>query len=286
MSEKNAFAFFGSSQFSIYVLDALKTCGLMPSLIVNTPDKPKGRGLAIVDGPVKQWALKNNIEILEPANLKSPDFHHQLSTINSQLFIVASYGKLVPKTILDMPKSGALNVHPSLLPKFRGPSPIQTSILADEKETGVTIMLMDGMIDHGPIVAQEKIAVKNWPPKESELELILGRAGGQLLAKVIPDWMDGKIAPKEQNHTEAAFTKKIVKEDGLIDLTSDPYKNYLKIRAFDTWPGTFFFAEKKGRKIRVVIKSATFRDGKLKIERVVPEGKKEMSYEDFLRGMK
>jgi methionyl-tRNA formyltransferase len=203
------------------------------------------------------------------------------------LFLVASYGKIIPKIILDMPKYGVLNIHPSLLPKYRGPSPLQTQILNNENEIGVTLMLMDELVDHGPIIAQIKTGISNWPVNLLELKEITAKAGVKLLITNLDAWIEGKLKPTEQNHDQATFTKKIEKNDGLLDLEfGKPYENYLKTKAYYPWPGTFFFITKGDQKIRVIIKDSEYSDGKFIIKKVLPEGKKEMSYKDFLRGLK
>jgi methionyl-tRNA formyltransferase len=147
-------------------------------------------------------------------------------------------------------------------------------------------MQIDEEVDHGPIVAQEKITLENWPPKGSELEETLGILGGKLLVKTIPQWLDGKITPVAQNHEQATYTKKITKDSGHINLETDPERMYRKVRAFDIWPRTYFITERSGREIRVVVTDAKIEDGKLVPLRVIPEGKREMPYEDFLRGEK
>ena len=182
-------------------------------------------------------------------------------------------------------------MHPSLLPKLRGASPIQSAILEDAPmvephETGVTIMLIDEEVDHGPIVAQEKIIIENWPPKGSELEEILGALGGKLLAKTIPLWVAGTVTPQPQDHDNATYTKKMTQGSGHIDLADDPVRMYRKIRAFDTWPRAYFLTERGGREIRVIVTDAKIENSKLIPLRVIPEGKKEMRYEDFLRGQR
>jgi len=293
--------FFGTPDFAVVVLEELKTAGIMPTLIVTAPDKPRGRKLVLTPPPVKEWAEKNSIDVAQPAKLKDEVFLGELQSTQPEashasgwdLFLVASYGKIIPKSILDLPKHGTLNVHPSLLPKLRGPSPIQSSILEDEKETGVSIMLLDQKIDHGPILAQARVALEEWPPKASVLKNILAHEGGVLLAEVIPEWVKGTITPLEQDHSNATYSVILKKEDGLIDLTDNPYKNFLKIQAYDEWPGAYFFVERKGRAVttkkgpalmRVKITDASFENDALTIKRVVPEGKREMNYDDFLRG--
>ncbi|MBI2476140.1 MAG: methionyl-tRNA formyltransferase [Candidatus Taylorbacteria bacterium] len=283
-----SFVFFGTDDFSIAVLDELARAGFIPTVVVSVPDKPKGRGLALTPPPIKLWASKRSITVTQPEKLDSV-FRGQLSKVNGQLFIVASYGKIIPKAVLAIPKYGALNVHPSLLPKFRGASPIQSAILTGERKTGVTIMLMDEKMDHGPVLAQKKhqesrIMNHEWPTA-SELEKILAREGGKLLAEVIPYWIAGKIKAVPQDGSLATYCRKFEKVDALINLSEDPYKNYLKIKAFDRSPA-HAFAERNGKKIRFSIKDAEWRDGRLILTRVIPEGKKEMSYEEFLRGLR
>lgn len=211
------FVYFGTSEFAVDVLNKLREKGFVPSLIITTPDKPQGRKLALTPSPVKVWALEQKIQVLQPEKLDD-DFISNLSSTTYDLFVVASYGKTIPKKVLGIPKHGTLNVHPSLLPHLRGASPIESAILGDDEVTGVTIMLMDEKMDHGPIVAQEIYESENWPPKASELEKELAELGGALLAEVIPDWMEGNIDAQEQDHNAATYTQKISKENALIDL--------------------------------------------------------------------
>lgn len=275
--------FFGTPLLAVWVLEELEKGGILPSLVVTAPDKPAGRKLLLTPSPVKVWAAKRGFCILEPEKLDS-NFISALKTEIYDLFIVAAYGKLIPKEMLGIPKHGVLNVHPSLLPKFRGASPIISAILSGEKETGTSIMLLDEQMDHGPIVAQESLDISDIP-KASELGERLARLGGGMLVDLIPKWVTGNLKAREQDHAEASHCGKIIKEDGLINLADDPEKNYRKIRAFDEWPRACFFSERKGKKIRVVIKDARLEDGKLVITRVLPEGKKEMDYTDFQRNL-
>ena len=279
------FVYFGTPEFAMIILEELELKGLLPALVITAPDKPKGRKLVVTPSEVKLWANAHNIPVLTPEKLKDEDFVSELSKSTWDLFVVAAYGKIIPKNILEMPSHGVLNVHPSLLPKFRGSSPIEGAILSDEKFTGVTIMQLDEEMDHGPVLAQRERIRNIWPPKGSDLTRDLAHFGGALLADIIPEWMNGlKAFP--QDHTRATFTKKIRKEDGLIDLSGDQEMNYKKIRAYDEWPGAYFFIERSGKQMRVRITDAEYENDELKITRVVPEGKKEMSYEDFLRGGK
>lgn len=277
-------AFFGTSELSLQVLEELKKLGVMPDLVVTTPDKPQGRKMILTPTLTKVWAENNSIECIEPVKLKDELFLEKMRNYN--LFIVASYGKIIPKVLIDMPKYKVLNIHPSLLPKYRGPSPLQGQILNDEKEVGVSIMLIDEQVDHGVIIAQKKVEIPGWPVGFNKLSEILAKEGSKILADVLPSWIKGTIKAKEQNDSEATFTKKAEKADGLIDLNDDGYKNYLKILAYEDWPVAYFETMKDGVKKKVIIKKAEFKDGQLKILRVLPEGKKEMPYEDFLRGQK
>lgn len=282
--------FWGTSHISVIALEALAGRGMLPSLIVTAPPKPKGRGLELAPSEVKVWADAHQIPTLEPTEIKSPEFKARLGE-NWDLFIVVSYGKIIPRSILDAPRRGTLNVHPSLLPKFRGASPIQSAILEDvpvgiTHTAGVTIMQIDEEVDHGPIVAVRTIEIPHWPPKASVLEKTLGTLGGELLAEILPAWLAGEITPTEQDHTKATFTQKITKESGKLDLSGDPQILLRKVRAFDVWPRAYFLTERNGRPLRVVVTEADIKDSAFVPTRVIPEGKKEMSYRDFLRGNK
>lgn len=246
------FVFFGTSEFATQILETLLENNFTPSLIVTTPDKPKGRGLKLTPPPVKEWAEENKIPIAQPEKLKSEDFHQKLKDENYDLFIVASYGKIIPKSVLDIPKHKTINVHPSLLPRWRGADPIRSSILAGDKETGVSIMLLDEEMDHGPILAVEKFRLSNDITYE-ELEKTLSKLGGELLVKVMPEWAADKIGLKEQDHAKATYTKKVSKEDGRIDWNESAEVIRRKIRALNPWPGTFTFWKNKDSNIRIKI---------------------------------
>lgn len=284
------FVFFGTPDFAVGVLEELEKKGLLPSLVVTASDKPAGRGQTFTSPPVKVWAEARKIPVLQPEKMSTtnpplpPPWHGGRQQWD--LFVVAAYGKILPGSVLSIPRCGTLNVHPSLLPRLRGASPIQSAILGEEK-TGVTIMLMDERMDHGHIVAQRERIIKDFatnPPKASELEKDLAHFGGELLAEVIPEWLSGKLHPAPQDETQATYCAKIAKEDGLVDFDADSLQNLRKIRAYDEWPGAYFFVKAKDRKIRVKILTAKVEDRKLIVEEVLPEGKKKMLYQDFLRG--
>jgi methionyl-tRNA formyltransferase len=243
----------GSSQFSIYVLEELKKIGLSPIHSVTSAKTP--------------------LPTIE-----------DLKKLEADVFVVASFGKILPKELIEVPRYGTLNVHPSLLPKLRGASPIQDSILG-LAETGVTIIKMDEKMDHGPIIAQTEVDITPWPDHYKIVEEKLGRAGGMMLASILTKWIEGDVEEIPQNDKKATFTKLIRKEDGLLDLKNSPEERLRKVLAYSTWPGAFMFYKRKdGKEIRLVVKDAKVEDGKFIPTRVIPAGKREMGWEDFLRG--
>jgi methionyl-tRNA formyltransferase len=270
------FVYFGTPQFSTLVLDELANAGYTPDLIVTSPDKPAGRGLKNSESPVKKWATSRGIDIFQPETYDETAIR-RLQTASCELAIVAAYGKILPSRVLEIFPRGALNVHPSLLPKYRGTSPVESQILAEESEVGVSVILMDKYMDHGPILAQQHVSIPGWPVDRHVANSHLWQEGGKLLAGILPRWLDGSMNPTEQNHSEATLTKKISKEDGRINLNDSPRNNYLKYLAYAGWPGLFFINGAR----RVKITKATFTHGEFIVERVIPEGKHEMNFTDL-----
>ncbi|MDD5165552.1 MAG: methionyl-tRNA formyltransferase [Candidatus Pacebacteria bacterium] len=297
-NQKIPFVYFGSSRLSVIVLDELLKLGYKPSLIVTTPDKQQGRKLILTPNVVKTWAIEHGIQVLAPTKLDS-EFIASLELGHWSLFVVASYGKIIPTKVIELPKFKTLNIHPSLLPQYRGASPLPTAILEDTKMTGVSIMQIDAEMDHGPIIIEKEINIvdhfKDWPTYE-DFEEFMAKQGAQVLVEILPDWIAGKITPQEQDHARATYTKKIAKDDGAIDFTIEELKNtekieterayaiFRKIQAFHVWPQAYFFIVKDDSKTRIKITDASFEGNKLTINKVIPEGKKEMSYGDFIRG--
>ncbi|MEI8174986.1 MAG: methionyl-tRNA formyltransferase [bacterium] len=265
-------AFFGTPDVASETLEILKKNGYIPSLIVTSPDRPQGRKMIITPPPAKVWAEKNNIVFLQPEKLDN-EFTLKLLTFNFQLFIVVAYGKIMPEELLNMPKFGSINIHYSLLPKYRGASPVESAILNGEKETGITIQKMEYKMDAGAIIAQEKVKILS-DEKAPELRTRLIKIGGELLVKTLPEFIENKITPTPQEESKATHCKKIKKEDGLIDLNDDPIKNYNKFRAYATWPRTFFFKEGK----RIIITDAKLENNQFIIKKVIPENGKEINY--------
>ncbi len=280
MKKDFRFVFFGTPAVAVFVLDALNAHGMLPTLIVTAPDKPRGRGGEVSATPAAAWGEMNGVDVVKPATLKDDQFVAELQNTEWDFFVVAAYGKIISKRVLDIPRHGALNVHPSLLPSYRGPSPIMSAILNDDRKTGVTIMLMDEEMDHGPTLSQARIEIEenNWPLKNIDLEELLATEGGNLLAETIPTWVDGAIEPEVQNHDEATYTKKFSPEDARIDMSGDPRENLLKVHAFDRSPRAWMTDEKG---LRVVITEATIIENAFVPTRVIPEGKKEMSYDEY-----
>jgi len=228
---------------------------------------------------ILQGLVKNNYKPILVHDFKKTE------KLKPDLVIVASYGKIIPKKILEIPKYGCLNVHPSLLPKYRGPSPIQTTILNGDKKTGVTIILMDEKIDHGPIISNSKFEIRNSKLTYGELNVKLAKLGVKLLIETIPKWIRGEIKIKPQDHSKATYTKILKREDGKIDWSKSAQEIERQVRAFNPWPGTFTFIKHKNKTLRIkVLEADISKDNKLIIKKLQPEGKKAMSFEEFKRG--
>jgi methionyl-tRNA formyltransferase len=207
--------------------------------IITAPDKPVGRKQVLTPSPVKKWALEANLSVLEPDKIRKPEWVAKIKELTPDLIILCAYGQIIPQEILDIPKYKALNIHPSLLPKYRGASPIQSIILNGEIETGVSLMIMDAEMDHGPILGNSKFEIRNSKISYTELSEELSNLGAELLIKILPDYIDGKITPKEQNHIQATFCKLIKKEDGKIDWNKSAEEIERQIRAFQEWPESY-----------------------------------------------
>lgn len=292
------FVFFGTPDVASETLEILKENGYMPSLIVTSLDKPKGRKMILTPPSVKIWAEKNNIPYIQPEKMEDlgvifmtssqadeprkaifqqENMRENKNYSQIDLNIVVAYGKIIPENILNIPKLGSINIHYSLLPKYRGASPVESAILNGDTETGVTIQKMKYKMDSGNILTQEKINISP-DEKVPDLRKRLIKIGGELLVKTLSDFINKKTEEIAQNENEATFCKKIKKEDGLLDLNNDAIKNYNKFRAYALWPRTFFFKNNK----RIIITDAELENNQFIIKKVLPEGKKEIKYEDFI----
>lgn len=266
--------------------------GLTPSLVVTSPDRPVGRKQIITPPPTKALATASGIEVFQPASFKDRESLEILTKDEWDLFVVVAYNHILPSWLIELPKHKTINLHPSLLPKLRGPSPIRTAILENVPDAvGVSVMLLDEDMDHGPILSQSPCeAIKDmWPVPGPQLDQLLTLEGATLLCKTIPNWVNKTIEPQVQNHEEATYTKKFTKGSGELKL--DPQKlpsgdtafDYLlKIYAFAESPGTYFMHQGK----RVKITTAHLSEQKtLVIDRVIPEGKSEMDFTSYLQSL-
>lgn len=306
--QKIRFAFFGTSEFAVPALDVLVSNGFAPNAVITVPDKPAGRKLAMQISPVKEYfehrQLTKASALFQPSKIDN-EFIKTIADIRLDIGIVVSYGKFLPDSLMSLFKYGVINIHPSLLPKYRGPSPIQTAILNGDTKTGVTIMLIDDKMDHGPILTKREIEISSTTTYQ-ELHDQLAKLGAQMLVVTLPQWIADQITPMPQNDTEAVFTKLLTKEDGKIDWTKTAEEIERMIRAYNPWPGTYTTLKDgkilKIKKVGIIepnISSAGafFKTSDeypaivcgskaLKLIVVQPEGKKDMSGNAYLVGHK
>src|SRR3989344_5025015 len=294
--------FAGTSQFGIPTLEKLLSLNYQLATVVTQPDKPVGRKQVLTPSPIKVWALKHNIPVEQPE--KIGQLQTQISDLKPDLLLVAAYGQIIPKTILDLPRFGSINIHGSLLPKYRGASPIQSAILNGDKETGITLIKMDEQMDHGPIIAKEVLrlsGIETFP----ELYEKLSHVSAELVSKALPEWFSGRVKAAEQIHTHATYTKLLKRDDGRLDWSSAAREIDQKIRALNPEPGTHTTLDGKTVKIlaaetlseskielpgKIYNRSGELAvkclDGSILIKELQPEGKKPMSGKDFLNGFK
>jgi len=275
--------FIGTSRFALPALEKLVEAAIVAansyqiSAVITPPDKPSGRKQEITPPPVKQTALKHNLKVFQPEKILS--IKQEINQINPDLIIVAAYGQIIPKDILDIPRFKSLNLHPSLLPKYRGSSPIQAAILNGDKITGSTLMVLDEKMDHGPIISQKKINIESSDNYQT-LEEKLSHQAADLLIEILPQYFEGKIQPVSQDHDQASYTKILSRQDGKIDWQKSAQEIERMVRAFYPWPGAWTI--KEGKRLKV-LKAKVVKDS-LVLEIVQPEGKREMTWEEFKRG--
>jgi len=231
--------FMGTSELAQAVLKALLDEKYNVVGVFTKPDKKVGRKQETTETPVKLFAQEQSIPVFQPAKFNE-DAIDELKKLKPDMIIVAAYGKILPKKVLDMPGFGCINVHVSLLPKYRGPSPVQNVLLCGEKETGTTIMLMDEGIDTGNMLSQEKIAIEDSDTADILSEK-LADLSAKLLVKTLPPWVDRKIEPQIQDHTQATLCQLIEREDGHIFWEEEAETIFNKYRALYPWPGIFTF---------------------------------------------
>ncbi|MGZ8833387.1 MAG: methionyl-tRNA formyltransferase, partial [Thermoanaerobaculia bacterium] len=235
--------FFGTPDFAVPTLEALAREHEI-ALVVAQPDKPAGRGMKLRQPPVVAKAHELGLDVAQPPKIRDADFLRRVEALRPDAAIVIAYGKILPKNLLDIPRHGFLNVHASILPKYRGAAPIQRAIEAGETSTGVTIMRVDEDLDHGPMLAVETLKIG---PDEHAPALFrrLSHLGGELLVRVLRDLPE----EKPQDHSRATYAPKIEKREGLVTFAESPANIYNRFRAFDPWPGVFF--ESGGQTIKI-----------------------------------
>lgn len=277
MNQELKILFIGTPEFGAVILEKLIKSGHKPFLVITETDKPVGRKQTITPPPVKVLAEKYNIPVAQPE--KIADFISDIKNLKPDLGIIAAYGQILPKDILTIPQYGFLNVHPSLLPRHRGSSPIQYTILNGDEKTGVTIIRISEEVDAGPILAQKEIEISR---KETfaSLHNKLAELGAELLIEALPKLLAGKLSPLPQDETKATYTKILKKDHGKIDWQKSAKEIERQIRALNPWPGTYTVYNGK----RLKILKAEELGGKLTILQIQLEGKNPISFEDFLRG--
>lgn len=299
------YVLWGSSEFSVAIFEKLISEYYQPSVVITQPDKPAGRKQTPTSPPIKEACFYHNIECWQPNKLNQ--IIPKLKKLAPDMMIVASYGKIIPKEIIEIPYKGILNVHPSLLPKYRGASPIQTAILNGDEQTGISFIKMDEQMDHGDIIYQESLDIA-WDDNSETLEAKLVKLAGDRLFKIIPYYLSGKITPIPQNDNDATFTKLINKDDAKINWNNSADQINRKIRAFKKWP-TAWTVLPNGKKLKiykaipeVIDKTEKHKDGTLVMENkklivtcdksqlqillLQVEGKKITEASDFILGYK
>lgn len=274
------FAFFGTPYVARDTLSYLAAQGYIPEVVVSSPDARRGRGLTLTPSETKAWAEECELKVLTPETIDAK-FIEQIKSYGCAYAIVVAYGKILPQALIDAFPLGILNIHYSLLPKYRGASPVEGSLLNGETETGVAIQKMVYALDAGDVLASETTAIL---PDETTRELRprLVSLGARLLVDILPAFEAGTLTPAPQDHTKATVTKKIRKEQGALSLKDDSVSNWNRYRAYAESPGTYTFLAKDGKQIRVKIRTATFTDGMFIPVLVIPEGKNETAYSSLV----
>ncbi len=294
----------GTPTLSVPFLDAIIKSGREVVYVVTQTDKPKGRGQKLIASPVKDYAQLHDIPVLQPRKLSDPQFSEIIRTATPDYIIVVAYGRIIPAEILKIPRKCPVNVHASLLPEYRGASPIQWAILEGRSYTGVTTMLMSPELDAGDILLQQRIEIDRTDTTGS-LSTKISDRGTELLIRTLDGLESGTVVPVSQQHDKATYAPLIKKEAGLINWQDSAENIYNRIRAFDPWPGTFTYYDNKrwgiwkadvsnigessqypGEIIAVkpdgiVVSTGA---GVLKIKEIQAEGKKRMTAGDFIRG--
>ncbi len=294
--------FCGTPAFAVPTLEKLVQAAHRVHLVVTQPDRPKGRGLELVQSPVKQSALKLNLPITQPDRIKTNDaFRAQLTALDPDAIIVVGYGRIIPQWMLDLPPLGNINVHASLLPKYRGAAPIQWAIAKGETVTGVTTMRIDAGLDTGDILLQQELPIAREDTAET-ISPLLAKIGADLLLETLRGLQAKQIHPRPQDNSQATLAPILKKEDGLIDFTRPAAEIYNRIRGFQPWPGAYTkFRDKtlqiiRARPLAAEVPPAELRteadrllvgcghNTSLELLELQLEGKKRTASQDFVRG--
>jgi methionyl-tRNA formyltransferase len=282
MEQNNKYIFFGTPEFAAIILEKLIEAGFAPTALICNPDRPVGRKKIITAPPTKILAQKHGITVWQPEGLKIENWKLKIEELGGIDFaVVAAYSQIIPKNILDVLPAKFMGVHPSLLPRHRGASPIQSAILEGDEVTGVTLYLLDEKMDHGPILAGREFSISNF--KFSILQTKLAEMAGNMLVETLPKFMKGEIKPQVQNEKYATYTKKFTTDDAFVDLEKDdPVIIERKVRALNPEPGVWTLRpldvardkQAQGKLKRMKILEAELKDGKLVLKKIQFEGKK------------
>ncbi|MFC1945963.1 methionyl-tRNA formyltransferase [Chloroflexota bacterium] len=241
--------FLGTPGFAVPALLQLAGGPLSPAAVYTRPDRPAGRGRAVAAPPVKEAALELGLTVLQPDSLKTQEALEGLHDLAPEVIVVAAYGQLLPPAVLALPRFGCVNIHPSLLPKYRGAAPIPAAVLAGDDFTGVSLMLLDEGMDTGPIISQAAVSIS---PQDNTGTLTqkLARVAAALLGEVLPRYLRGEVAPRPQDEARATGSATIRHEDGAIDWASPATAIWLKVRAYYPWPGCY--TNWRGRQLKIL----------------------------------
>lgn len=299
--------FMGTPEFAVPSLEHLVLNHYEVVAVYTQPDRPAGRGRALVTSPVKEAALRLKLPVVQPDGLKSAAAVSQLAELHPDVVVVAALGQILPQSVLDVPGYGCINVHPSLLPRFRGASPVAAAILSGDELTGVSIMLLDAGMDTGPVLVRAAVPVSpqdNTGSLTGKLSLVAAR----LLQEALTGWLRHEIVPRPQNEAEATYTAQIAKEVGEIDWHLSATEIWRRVRAFNPWPGCY--TRWRGKQLKIIeavplaekavsgagrvvalpgheaVPGVGTGDGILGVLRVQLEGKRAMPAAEFLKGQR
>jgi methionyl-tRNA formyltransferase len=295
--------FCGTPQFAAPTLEKLVAAGFRVKLVVTQPDRPSGRGMESAGSPVKRRALALGLPVTQPEKIRDDEFRAQLEKVGPEAILVVGYGRIIPQWMIDLPKLGNLNLHASLLPKYRGAAPIQWAIARGETITGVTTMRIDAGLDTGDILLQMEERIM---PEDTALTLTprLAQTGAELMIATLDGLKNGAITPRPQDNSQATLAPILTREDGLMDFSRTAVDTWNRIRGFQPWPGAFTHFRGKTLHLHAVVSAAGRADispghfaienqrlllgfahgTPLEIQELQPEGKKRMSALDFING--